>query len=306
MSDPVLALVLIVSLLAALAAVRYFKTLELDFWGAARTPLAAGLVAGALLWLGASRNLPEAPTAGIVMTLTALWVRHTGRESEAADGMLLGALAGVAAALPLAFSGEHELRWLAEGLLAGSVAGYGITFAAFHVAARAKQLLLDVVTAALAVGAAFAPQALAGAGLPDRNVALAASAAIPLLGVATVFKQWPSIKGELGHEAALGFMSDSDVRRTAHPLLRLGRGGWLDGQAHREFVRLANRIALRKRQQRGRPDEVARIYQLEIIKLRMQLQEMTAIDRAARQHAAAREGATDGQGGSDTMAGTNA
>jgi len=43
-------------------------------------------------------------------------------------------------------------------------------------------------------------------------------------------------------------------------------------------VRIANRIALRKRQQRNRPDEMARLYQLEIIKLRMQLQQMARID----------------------------
>jgi len=44
----------------------------------------------------------------------------------------------------------------------------------------------------------------------------------------------------------------------------------------RVFVRLATLLALRKRQQRLRPDEVARLYQLEIIKLRMQIQEMAA------------------------------
>ena len=35
----------------------------------------------------------------------------------------------------------------------------------------------------------------------------------------------------------------------------------------------------------GRPDEVARLYQLEVIKLRMELQEMTRIDRAMRAQA---------------------
>ncbi|HEX9160900.1 MAG TPA: hypothetical protein VF980_04265, partial [Thermoanaerobaculia bacterium] len=71
---------------------------------------------------------------------------------------------------------------------------------------------------------------------------------------------------------------DADVRTTAHPFLRLGRAGWNDAGAHREFVRIASRIALRKRQQRNRPDDMARLYQLEIIKLRMQLRDMTRID----------------------------
>ena len=45
---------------------------------------------------------------------------------------------------------------------------------------------------------------------------------------------------------------------------------------HRDFVRIANKIALRKRQQRTRTEEIARLYQLEVIKLRMQMQEMSA------------------------------
>ncbi|MBK5259695.1 MAG: hypothetical protein JJE51_08880 [Thermoanaerobaculia bacterium] len=45
------------------------------------------------------------------------------------------------------------------------------------------------------------------------------------------------------------------------------------------FVRVANLIALRKRQQRSRSEAMARLYQLEIIKLRTQLQEMSRIDR---------------------------
>src|ERR671938_191992 len=73
-----------------------------------------------------------------------------------------------------------------------------------------------------------------------------------------------------------------------HFFKRLGAAGWSDKQAHREFVRLANRIALRKRQQRDRTDEMARLYQLEIIKLRMQIQEMSRIDHHARRDQAHR------------------
>ncbi len=89
---------------------------------------------------------------------------------------------------------------------------------------------------------------------------------------------WPDVRAELRHEASLGFIDDSDVGPTAHPFLRLGRAGWNDAGAHRQFVRIANRIALRKRQQRNRPDEMARLYQLEIIKLRMELREMSRLD----------------------------
>ena len=116
-----------------------------------------------------------------------------------------------------------------------------------------------------------------------RTIAVGIAALVPLIVVAAVFQQWPEIRAELRHEASLGFLDDADVRRTAHPLLRLGGGGWTDRHAHRELVRLANEIALRKRRQRFRPDDVARLYQLEIMKLRMQIQEMSRIDRAMRE-----------------------
>jgi len=93
--------------------------------------------------------------------------------------------------------------------------------------------------------------------------------------IAFALERWP----ELAHEAAIGVIDADEVRTTAHPILRFTRAGWSDAAAHREFVRLANRIALRKRQQRNRPDDTARLYQLEIIKLRMQLKEMANIER---------------------------
>lgn len=276
MTDDVLALVVLLAFLAAMAAVRFFKTLDGGFWRAAGTPIAAGIIAG----LGiAYIPLPRFITAGILITLASLYVRLTGEESEPTDGMILGALSGAAAAAPLVFLLQGgELRALSECLLAGAVAGYGITFASLHVADKLRQLILDAVTAVIAVGAAYLP-ALSRS---DRETTILTATAIPLIVVITVLKQWPDMRAELRHEASLGFIDDADVRSTAHPLLRLGRGGWADPRAHREFVRLANKIALRKRQQRNRPDETARLYQLEIIKLRMQIQEMSKIDRDTR------------------------
>jgi hypothetical protein len=272
MTDPVLALVLIACVFAALAAVRFFKSLESDF-GEWRTSLVAGLACGIVLRLIGTAS----PWAiAILLSVGALYVRLTGRESEPIDGMLLGAASGAAAAIPLVIQGESECRIVAQCLLAGAVAGYGITFASFHVTDKLRQVLIDAATAIAAVGVAYVPQFIRD----DRDTAIVVTAAIPLIGIITVFRQWRDVRAELSHEASLGFINDSDVRRTAHPILRLGGGGWADAKAHREFVRLANRIALRKRQQRNRPDEIARLYQVEIIKLRMQLQEMSKIDRA--------------------------
>jgi hypothetical protein len=270
-TDPVLAFVLIVAAIASLITVRFFKTLDghLDVW---TTPLLTGVASGVILRLIGT----SAPFAiAIVLTLAALYIRLTGHESEPIDGLLLGAGCGATAAIALVIHTETECRVLAECLLAGSVAGYGITFASFHVTDRLRQVLIDIATAVAAIALAYIPYVIGN----DRIAAIATVIVIPLIAVLTVFQQWADVRAELSHEASLGFINDSDVRRTAHPLFRLGSGGWADRKAHREFVRLANKVALRKRQQRNRADEIARLYQVEIIKLRMQIQEMSKIDR---------------------------
>lgn len=272
MSVPIFTFVLLIALLASLAAVHFFRTVDAALLRAWRTPIVAGLVIGIVLLWG-ERPLRIIVT-GILMTAAALYVRLTGEESEPVDGMLLGACTGAAAAIVLAFTRPDALLDASECLLAGAVAGFGITFAALHVANRTRQIILDAVTAVAAILAAFIPTFFA-----DRVMLIAIAIALPLIVVATVFAQWADVRAELSHEASMGVLDFDDVRTAAHPLLRLGRGGWKDAHAHRELVRLAGKIALRKRQQRGRPDEIARLYQVEIIKLRMQMQEMTRIEQ---------------------------
>lgn len=282
MSDPVLALILVIGFFAAVTAASYFRNLDTGLWRDARVALVAGALAGVL-----ARLTPRAPlfaAIGVILTAAALYVRLTGRESEPSDGMILGAITGAAASVPLILTAdEDELVRFSACILAGAMAGFGITFGLTHVRDKFRQAIVDAITAALAVGAAAAPGlAQRAMRIPDRQAAIAAAALIPLLAIITVFKQWPAIGAELRDEAKLGFIADEDVRPTAHPLRRLGRAGWHDAGAHREFVRIANKIALRKRQQRNRPEDVARLYQLEVIKLRMELQEMARIDRAMR------------------------
>src|SRR6478672_3426281 len=151
MSGGVLALVLVLSLLIAIAAVRFFKTLDGDFWNAAATPILAGAGAGILIRFVDPIATWRPALIGVVVTMAALYARLTGDESEPADGMLLGA------AIPLVINTDWELQAFSACVIAGAVAGYGITFAAFHVADKGKQLILDAVTAAVAAGAAYLP-----------------------------------------------------------------------------------------------------------------------------------------------------
>jgi hypothetical protein len=292
MSESLLALILIAALFAALAAVRFFKSLDGDFWAAAGTPVIVGFVAGVIVRFVDDGQL-RAVAIGVLLTIAALYVRLTGRESEPTDGMILGALTGATTALPIVFDSDDALVLFAACVIAGATAGFGITFGLSHVTDKLRQFIVDAVTAALAVAAALAPSYVVRTGVQPAQLAIGVAAAMPLLVIATVFKQWADVRAELRHEASLGFIDDADVRPTAHPLLRLGRAGWTDPGAHREFVRLANKIALRKRQQRGRPDEIARLYQLEIIKLRMHLQDMARIDHATRARQAETEEPSD-------------
>ena len=281
MTDPVLALVLLVVFLGFAAAVRFFRTLARDFWETARNPMIAGAAAGVLVRVADVDRSLQPIVIGGLLTLAALYSRLTGDESEPVDGMLLGGVSGAAAAVPLVVNGSEPLRAFSQCVLAGAFAGFGITWGLLHVAAKTRQIVWDVLTAAGAMGAAASLSLLGRFGIDDRRIAIGTGALIPALVIGAVFKQWPEIRAELRHEAALGFIDESDVASTAHPLLRLGRGRWKNAGAHREFVRIANRIALRKRQQRHRPDEIARIYQLEVMKLRMQLQDMARLERAA-------------------------
>jgi hypothetical protein len=274
-TDAVLALILIAALFAAVAAVRFFRTLDALFWRDAATPIITGLIAGAFFFFVTDHYV----AIGIVLTLAALYVRLTGSESEPGDGMLLGSLTGAAAALPLVFDDHEQCLRFAECVLAGAISGYGVTFAAFYVSRRGRQIAIDAVTALAAIGGALLPRFVR---LPDRNIAITTTILIPVLGLIALLKQWRDVTRELTEEANLGFIDSDDVRIAAHPIRRLGAAGWADPRARREFVRIANMIALRKRQQRDRPEDEVRLYQVEIIKLRMQLQEMSRIDQEVR------------------------
>lgn len=278
MSDPVFALLLLFTTLVVLALVRTFKTLDPRFGPAATTPLVVGVAAGLVLGFVPIPDRWFAVAAAVLLTAGALYVRLTGEESEPSEGMILGAVTGAGAAAALIVAGS-DLVQLSAVVLAGAVAGFGITVGARQVANALRQIVIDLATACAAAGATMLPAIAIGAGAKVRPVAIASCALVPLLIIITVFVQWRDVKRELAEEERLGFVSVEDVRRTAHPFLRFGKGAWSDRAAHREFVRIATRTALRKRQQRSRSGELARLYQVEIMKLRMQMQEMTRLDR---------------------------
>jgi hypothetical protein len=279
MSDSVLALVLIAPFLVVMTMVRFFKTADGAFWAWARAPIVTGFVAGLGIRFAERGSASDYFVIGLVLTVAALYVRRIGDETETMDGMILGAFTGGAAALPSVIDQGGALLQFAECVVAGAIAGLGITYATRFVNSAGRRLMTDAVTALAAVGASAATALAVHDGVPERLMAEAVAVIIPLIVIAAIFQQWSDVRGELSHEASLGFLESDQVRSTANPLLRLGRAGWSDPRAHREFVRVATKLALRKRQQRHRAHDVARLYQLEIIKLRMLLQQMVQIDR---------------------------
>ena len=279
MTDSVLALVLVAPFLVVMTLVRFFKTADGAFRAWARAPIVTGFIAGLVIRLAERGAATDYLVIGVVLTVAALYVRRIGDETVTIDGMILGAFIGGAAALPSVIDQNGALLQFAECVVAGTIAGLGITYATRFVNSAGPRLTTDAVTALLSVAASAMPALAVQHDVSERLVAETVAVAIPLIVIAAIFQQWSDVRGELSHEASLGFIEFTQVRSTANPLLRLGRAGWSDPRAHREFVRVATKLAVRKRQQRHRPDDVARLYQLEIIKLRMQLQRMVQIDR---------------------------
>src|SRR5258708_1649307 len=176
MSDPVLCIVVCAVFLAAMAAAHFFKTLDNDLGTAWRTALAiGGAVAFVLFLVRAIYPI----IGGIALTLAALYVRHTGRETEAIDGMLVGSVMGATAAIPFVMTSVHEAGIMASLMLAGAVAGYGVTFAVFHVADKKKQIAFDVATAAAAIVVAWLPSLPARSGIPHRYILLVPPTPLP-------------------------------------------------------------------------------------------------------------------------------
>src|SRR5258708_8232186 len=119
MSDPVLCIVVYAVFLAAMVAMHFFKTLDSGLGPAWRTALAMGVAAAAVLFF--VRGLyPIA--GGVALTLAALYVRHTGQETEAIDGMIVGSAMGASAAIPLVMTHAPVPPMMAPIMLAAPAA----------------------------------------------------------------------------------------------------------------------------------------------------------------------------------------
>lgn len=170
--------------------------------------------------------------------------------------------------LLVAFRSTDPWIDIARALLAA--AAVGLAFTGWR-----KTAVAACVGFGVGVLAAIAPRLLVAAGIPARSMALAAAALVPVILLINVVRRWAVIRRELADESRLGLFGDSDIERVAHPLKRLWKGKGENKDAHLRFVQLATSLAMRKRQQRTLAEADARLVQLEIMKLRMELSEMT-------------------------------
>lgn len=263
------------------SAVRYVQELRVDWTLWLKPALAAG--GGIGVAVGVAERTPFHPEPRWlvpVLFAAAVWFTRERRpDADVTEGAFSGAIAGcVAAGVSSALAGQTAQPNVTAWTIAGTLAGVFLYSVAVH--SRFIRLSLGALAAAVLV-ALHHPLSYWSAGrsgwAPLTVVSVVALAAL----VMTVAR-WPGLREELREEAELGFISPEDAASVTHPIRRLVLSNWNDPDARREFVRTASDIAVRKRRQRHMSQSTARLYQLEILKLRMQLQEMQQVDAAVR------------------------
>lgn len=303
LSDELLtALAAVVTGLVLAFAARWYKRLELtpaSLGAAAAGGALTGVATLALQPFGNRIVTDSAPLA--VLLVLASWIQRRDADLDATDAALAGSFSGLAAAAIVLPASDQPLHDLVRLGAAGPIA----VTAAWFAVSRSKTAAWAggvVLLAALAAFAREIPPRMAGA------VALAVCIGPAIAAVASVLRLRGTIATELDEETRLGVFDAAEVVSVAHPIRRLRFGVWPDAVARRRFVQIATELAIRKRQQRRMSAEAARLYQLEILKLRMELQNVVGVHHSVQARLAVDLGAAssdidaDADITSDTMA----
>jgi len=266
--------------LAALGA-RYFRTLSTDSgaWTASRASkgLAAGVVAVLAGAFAGSIILP----AAILTTLATAWSRTDERELDIIDAALSGSVTGCAVALPIVLTANTDSSILPAVIVSAVVSAVA---AHFFMTTRAWARMLVIIASCAASLLILSYSAVIPVNALPASMSIAAGA-MPFAAFASMFLRWPAALRELKDEEKLGFFDRAEIRRTAHPFRRLRLSIWHNRDARRRFVQLAADLAVRKHRQRRMGSGVARLYQLEIMKLRSDLREIEGVERSLRAEA---------------------
>lgn len=277
LSDKLLtALAAVVTGLAFALAARWYKRLELtpaSLSAAAAGGALTGVATLALQPFGNRIVTDSAPLA--VLLVLASWIQRRDADLDATDAALAGSFSGLAAAAIVLPVSDQPLLDVVRLGVAGPVA----VTAAWFAASRSTAAAWAGGAALLAGVAAFVrviPARMAG------EIALAVCVGPAIAAFASVLRLRGTIRSELDEETRLGVFDAAEVGSVAHPVNRLRFGVWPDAVARRRFVQIATELAIRKRQQRRMPAEAARLYQLEILKLRMELHHVVGVHHSVQ------------------------
>jgi hypothetical protein len=272
---------LALAVLIATALLKAFKDLTLEIRDWLIPTIVLGIVAGGAIVaidLAESERLRAFATPAAV-GIALFWLRSRRIDVDYVEGLLSGTAIGAIAALPLLYLGGAGAWATPRLLICGGAAGLLLyTFAPRLRRVRFAALLVTVAALYLLIGAIT----LAEAHLQPTDLLVAAIAAIVVTALVFVAYRWWMLRKELQEEAGHGVIEPEDVALIANPFQRLRTGVWLETEARKHYVRMVTELAIRKRRQRRMPGEAARLYQIEIMKLRMAAQELRQIELQVR------------------------
>jgi hypothetical protein len=250
----------------------------------------------------AGRALPEAwfasPVLGVALGLVAVALplvaaARAGVVEGPADGAAVGSIAGLgfaAGAAVLILSPAWQpaaaavVFVVALHAAAGSLlgAGAGLAVLTSHSAGRAAAVAAAVVAAA-ALFAALALAAAAcwgrwGEGSAGCNLALAAASVVALAAVFAACAAYERrvLERHLAEEVELGVLPAWVVEVVPSVTRRCRSGWWPRRDERREIAGLLVTLGLRKRQLLALPDDRARLYGLEVGRLRQRARTLLA------------------------------
>jgi hypothetical protein len=278
---PLIAVAMVAATLLLLALADLFKNVEPEWRATFIEPAAAGAVVGVLTW-GGGRLAGDAlamALAAVALTLAAAHLQRRGLHTEPVEGWLAGGVAGSAAAIVYAPLTDRSPALAAGAMLIGGATA-GAVYAGLYERLQRYVVPASIATWFAAVAASFIPRLIVSE-LTEVQTLLLIALFVPAAVFAIVLAGRKAAIAELREEVALGFFPEPELRRATNPLVRLiASGGWHDRAMRRRFIRVTTELATRKRRQRiARPD-LSRLYQLDVFKLRMEIQELLRMNHA--------------------------
>lgn len=237
----------------------------------------AGAIAGAIPFFF-DVDVPVLGRHTLIATLAGVASTLWSRANDPSDAILGSALTITIAAAAWIFRGT-PLSTVAAAFFCCIAAG---AFTAFLLRGRGVERLLWCFFI-LAVPLAGALLQRLTAALLTPFGALAIGAALPFAAMITFYLSRRGVVAlELREEAELGFLTADDATTLSHPLRRFHYGSWKNREARRKYVQVAERLAETKAMQRSMDPLSARLQQLEVLRLRMQLRQIEQVEIASR------------------------